>query len=277
MRLGAPVFTQSRDPEALALAHREEGYRAAYCPHWLALDDDAAIGGVQRAFAAQDVVIAEVGAWGHIIHPDEALRRKNEEQAIRKLALADAVGARCCVDYTGTYGEGWFHPRNLSAAAFDAIVEVVRRIIDAVRPKRTVFALEMMPAVHPENADDYLKLLAAIERPGQFGVHLDPVNVINSPQRYYDTGAVIRECFTKLGPHVASCHAKDVVVRNDFIVHLDECRPGTGTLDYRAYLRELNRLPQEPPLMLEHLPSEQEYRLARDYLAGVAREIDLAF
>ena len=116
-----------------------------------------------------------------------------------------------------------------------------------------------------------------MDRPGQFAVHLDPVNVINSPQRYYDTSAVIRDCFAKLGPYIASSHGKDVVVRNDFIVHLDECRPGTGTLDYRTYLRELNRLPQEPPLMLEHLPSEQEYRLARDYVVSVAHELGLLF
>jgi len=277
MRLGAPVFVQSRDPEEVAAAHRAEGYRAAYCPHWLGVEDEAEIRAVQRAFAAQDLVIAEVGAWGHLIHPDEAVGRKNREQAIRKLALADAVGARCCVDYTGTYGDGWFHPRNLSTAAFDEIVAVVREIIDAVRPQRTVFALEMMPAVHPESADDYLALLRAVDRPRQFGVHLDPVNIINSPRRFYDTGAVIRDCFEKLGPHIASCHGKDVRVSDDFIVHLDECRPGAGTLDYRTFLRELNRLPQEPPLMLEHLPNEQEYRLARDYLVAVAREIGLAF
>jgi sugar phosphate isomerase/epimerase len=277
MRLGAPVFTDSRDPDEIAAAHSAAGYRAAYCPHWLSVGDESSIRAIQHAFAARDLVIAEVGAWGHIIHPEEEVRRKNLEQVIRKLALAEAVGARCCVDYTGSYGAGWFHPRNLSAEAVNEIVEVARRIIDAVRPTRTVLALEMMPAVHPENADDYLALMAAVNRPGQFGVHLDPVNIINSPQRYYGNGAVIRDCFEKLGPFIASCHAKDVIVRDSFIVHLDECRPGTGTLDYRTYLHELSRLPQEPPLMLEHLPNEQEYLLARDYLFALAGEIGLGF
>ena len=275
MRLGGPIFIQSRDPEEIARAHCAEGYRAAYCPGWLTTDDGAAIRELTAALARHDVVLAEVGAWGNIIHPDPAERKKNQDRAVERLALADAAGALCCVDYTGTYGEGWFDPRNLSQDAFDHVVEVTRSIIDAVNPSRTVFALEMMPSVHPENPDDYLRLLAAIDRPGRFGVHLDPVNLVNSPRRYYDTGAVIRECFEKLGPHVASCHAKDVTIGSGFVVHLDECRPGTGSLDYSTYLAELSKLPQEPPLMLEHLPNAEEYRLARDHVVSVARRLGL--
>jgi sugar phosphate isomerase/epimerase len=277
MRLGGPVFLESRDPEEIARAHRAEGYRAAYCPAWLMAGDTDAIHAVQQAFERHDVVLAEVGAWGHILHPDPAVAAKNEARVIERLALADAVGARCCVDYTGSYGPEWYHPKNLSEEAFDAIVEMTRRIIDGVRPTRTVFALEMMPSVHPESADDYLRLLAAVDRPGQFGVHLDPVNLIDSPRRYYDTGAVIRECFEKLGPHIASCHAKDVTVGKEFVLHLDECRPGTGTLDYRTFLTELSRLPQEPPLMLEHLPNAEEYRRAGEYIVAVAGELGLSF
>ena len=270
MRLGGPIFTQSRDPEEIARAHRAEGYRAGYCPDWLTVADTDGVRALQKAFDRHDVVLAEVGAWGHIIHPDGAEAQRNRERVVERLALADALGARCCVDYTGSYGTDWYHPRNLSEEAFDQIVEITRALIDRVRPTRTVFALEMMPSVHPENPDDYLRLLAAVDRPGQFGVHLDPVNVIDSPARYYDTGAVIRDCFEKLGPHIVSCHAKDVTVGKEFILHLDECRPGTGVLDYRTYLTELSRLPQEPPLMLEHLPNADEYRAARDYIAGVA-------
>lgn len=275
MRLGGPIFIQSRDPEEIARAHRAEGYRAAYCPGWLMAKDTDDIRAMRAAFDRHDVLIAEVGAWGHIIHPDAGTAQRNRTRAIERLALADEIGARCAVDYTGSYGEGWFHPRNLGPEAFDEIVEVVREIVDAVRPTRTVFAIEMMPSVHPENPDDYLRLLAAVDRPGQAAVHLDPVNMINSPQRYYDTGAVIRECFAKLGPHIVSCHGKDVTISNEFVVHISECRPGTGTLDYRTYLTELSRLPQEPPLMLEHLPTAEEYGLARDHVVSVAHELGL--
>jgi sugar phosphate isomerase/epimerase len=277
MRLGGPVFIQSRDPEEIARAHRAEGYRAAYCPGWLTADDPDAVRGLLDAFRRHDVVPAEVGAWGNIIHPDAAERKKNVDRAVERLALAEVTGARCCVDYTGTYGDGWYHPKNLSPECFDDIVEVVRGIVDRVRPTRTVFAIEMMPNVHPENPDDYLRLVQAVDRPGQVGVHLDPVNIINTPRRFYDTGAVIRECFEKLGPLIVSCHAKDVVGSNDFVFHVLECRPGLGVLDYRGYLTGLSRLPQEPPLMLEHLPTAEEYRAAAEHIRGVAGELGLSF
>ncbi|MBM3459274.1 MAG: TIM barrel protein, partial [Armatimonadetes bacterium] len=181
MRLGGPIFSDSHDPEELARLHRAEGYRAAYCPGWLTAADAEAVRAVTQAFHRADLVIAEVGAWGHILHPDPTVAERNRARVVERLQLAEAVGARCCVDYTGSYGEDWFHPKNLSAEAFDAIVEITRGIVDAVRPTRTVFALEMMPSVHPESPDEYLRLLAAVDRPGQVGVHLDPVNLINSP------------------------------------------------------------------------------------------------
>ena len=53
-------------------------------------------------------------------------------------------------------------------------------------------------------------------------------------------------------------------------VHLDETRPGCGGLDYPVYLRELAKLDPEIPLMLEHLPNEEEYRMAADHLRSVA-------
>jgi hypothetical protein len=33
IRLGAPAYAKTKDPEKLALAHRKLGYRAAYCPN----------------------------------------------------------------------------------------------------------------------------------------------------------------------------------------------------------------------------------------------------
>jgi sugar phosphate isomerase/epimerase len=53
--------------------------------------------------------------------------------------------------------------------------------------------------------------------------------------------------------------------------HLDEVRPGLGGLDYRVYLQELNKLSPDIPLMLEHLPTEEEYALAASHIRAVAK------
>jgi sugar phosphate isomerase/epimerase len=107
-------------------------------------------------------------------------------------------------------------------------------------------------------------------------VHLDPVNWVSSPQRYSGNADLIRESVAKLGHAVVAVHAKDIVLRPALTVHLDEVRPGLGGLDYRTLLRELDRLDPDLPLLLEHLPNEDEYLAAATYVWQVAREEGIA-
>ncbi len=244
MRLGGPVFGTFDEPTQWARAVRSLGYGAAVCP----IDESAETQGAAIAFCQ------------------------------RRLDLAERVGARCCVNIAGSLGERWDgpHPDNLSPATFDLIVQTTRAIVDAVRPTRTFYTLEAMPWVFPDGPESYLALLKAIDRPG-VGVHLDPVNMISSPQRYYDTGAFIHSCFALLGPYIKNCHAKDILLGDTLTVHLDEVRPGLGALDYRVYLAELAKLDPETSLMLEHLPSPEEYVQGAAYLNSVAAECGLSF
>ena len=97
------------------------------------------------------------------------------------------------------------------------------------------------------------------------------MNLICSPQRYYSSDQLISDFVGKLGPRIRSCHAKDVILSSELTVHLDETRPGLGGLDYRAYLRKLNHLDSNLPLMLEHLPIAEEYDFAAEHIRSTAR------
>lgn len=278
VRLGGPIYKKTDDPEELALAHRALGYRAAYCP-MLKLEDGERIRAVERAFAKHDVVIAEVGRWKNLLDADEAARRKNLQEVIEGLALADAVGARCCVDIAGSFNKTvWYgpDPRNLSQEFFDLAVENARKIIDAVKPKRAKFSYEMMGWNLPDSADSYLKLHKAIGREA-FGVHFDPCNAVNSPERFYNNAALLNECFDKLGQHIVSCHAKDLEWVVEMNVHFKEVPPGRGALDYATYLKRLVQLPQQPPLMMEHLAKAEEYDQARQHIMTVGEKCGIGF
>lgn len=278
VRLGAPVPLEGEDPAAWARAHRALGYRAAYCPD-IPLKDTDRLRAVEKAFAAEDVVLAEVGRWCNLMDADPEARKKNLERVTEGLALAEAVGARCCVDIAGSFNkESWFgpHPDNLSPAFFDAAVENARKIIDAVKPSRAKFAYEMMGWALPDSADSYLALVKAVDRPG-FGVHLDPCNAVNSPARYYGNTALLNECFDKLGAWIASCHAKDLTWDVEMNIHFREVVPGTGTLDYATFLRRLAALPGQPPLMIEHLASQEEYLAGAKHIFGVGAGIGVRF
>ncbi len=271
MRLGGPIFTPYSDPKSWVEAVKALGYRAAYCPIKLE-DDEATVKAYAAAAAEADIVIAEVGAWSNPLSPDAATRQAALDLCKRSLDLAERIEARCCVNVSGSLGEQWDGPApaNLTEETFQMIVDYVRDIIDAVKPRRTFYTLEPMPWMHPDSPDSYLRLIEAIDRPA-FAVHLDPVNMICTPQRYLNNAVFLRECFAKLGPHIKSCHAKDILLHSTLTVHLDEIRPGLGQLDYRTYLREAAALENDVPVMVEHLPNENEYQLAVDYIRSVAR------
>jgi sugar phosphate isomerase/epimerase len=278
IRLGAPVFPRPEDPEELALAHKKTGYRAAYCPP-VPLDDKDRIREVARAFQKHDVVIAEVGRWVNLLDADPAKRAANLKTVSEGLALADEVGALCCVDIAGSYNpEVWSgpHPDNVSDKFFDATVENARKIIDAVKPKRAKFCFEMMGWALPDSADSCVALVKAVQRDG-FGVHLDPCNLINSPARFYRNTDLLNECFDKLGPWIVSCHAKDVAWDAAMQIQFREVTLGEGSLDYATYLKRLAALPGDVPLMIEHMKGKEEYDKSREHLFEVAGGIGISF
>ncbi|HEX7585790.1 MAG TPA: TIM barrel protein, partial [Prolixibacteraceae bacterium] len=166
------------------------------------------------------------------------------------------------------------HKDNLTEATFDLIVETTRKIIDAVKPTHTWFTLEAMPWAYPDSADAYLRLIKVIDRE-RFGVHLDPMNLITSPQIYYRNGEMIRDCFRKLGSHIRSCHAKDITLREDnAIPQFDEIVAGKGNLDYSVILTELSKL-KDIPLMMEHLKTAEEYDQAAGYIRSVGKTVNV--
>ena len=276
IRLGGPPMEKYNSPDEWVAIMKRLDYSAAYCPVNAQQSDDI-VQAYAKAAKEANIVIAEVGAWSNPLDPDETKRNAALKKCKEQLDLADRIGAKCCVNISGSVGEKWdgHHPDNLNQETFDKIVESVREIIDAVEPKRTVYALETMPYAFPDSPDSYLRLIHAIDRKA-CAAHLDPVNIVNSPRRYYSNAALIRECFMKLGPYLKSCHAKDIIMRQQLTVHLDEIRPGLGYLDYGVYLKELSKL-DGVPLMLEHLSTAEEYNQAAQHIRSVGKEEGLRF
>lgn len=276
IRLGGPVFGNASDPAKWIELLKKEGYSAAYCPVQPGTDD-ATIKAFENAAGKAGIIISEVGAWSNPISRDDKIRREALKKCKDSLALADQIGAGCCVNISGSRGDVWDgpHPDNFSKDTFDLIVQTTREIIDAVKPVRTFYTLETMPWIFPDSPDSYLELIKAIDRK-QLAVHLDPVNMISSPRRYYNNGAFIRECFEKLGPYIKNCHAKDIRLSDELTVHLDEVLLGTGGLDYRVFLTELGKL-KDIPLMLEHLETEEQYKQAAANVRKIGSSAGIEF
>jgi L-ribulose-5-phosphate 3-epimerase UlaE len=150
------------------------------------------------------------------------------------------------------------------------IVKCLQEIIDDVQPENTFYTLETMPWMYPDSPDSYLELIKTIDRKA-FAVHFDVVNLINCPQRSFENSDLIKEFTTKLGKYIKSCHAKDSLLHKTLTVRLDEARPGEGNVDYSTLLTELENLSPDMTLMIEHLPNEEEFKLAGDYIRKIAK------
>ena len=276
MRLGGPIFGDVSTPEKWIAHVKAKGYRAAYCPVKVDAGKDV-IAAYANAAQDADIVIAEVGAWSNPISPNEDVRQKAIAHCQAQLRLAEEIGARCCVNISGSRNvEQWDGPHadNLTEETFDLIVETTQTIIDAVKPTRTFYTLETMPWVFPHTPDSYLRLIEAIDRP-QFAAHLDPANLVTSPDKFLNSGTFLKECFEKLGSHIQCCHIKDMTLSGKMTVHLDEVAPGKGQLDYRTLLRESAKLDADTPILLEHLSREDQYDEAAAYVRSIAQELGL--
>ncbi len=147
------------------------------------IGDAQRLADIEKAFAAENVVIAEIGIWRNLVTRDAAVRKAHREIAVEKLAVADAVGARCAVSYIGSYAPGSDYgpsPENFTDEAFDDAVEAARYLIDTVKPRRAKFALEMEQYSLPDSVDLYVELIRAVDRPA-FAAHVDPVNLVLTP------------------------------------------------------------------------------------------------
>lgn len=271
MRLGGPLFETYTDPDSWIAALKRLNYSAAYCPQ---IPEGSSVADFANAANKANIVIAEVGAWhNNPLHRDDAVRREAIRQIQMKLALADEIVANCCVNVAGSRGDRWDGPYadDLTQDTFDLIVETVREIIDAVKPTRTFFTLETMPWLYPDSTASYVRLVEAIDRPS-FAVHFDPVNLISSPQLFFNHTALIQQFVSALGSHIKCVHIKDIVLRPTLTTHLDEVRPGAGTLNYPALLQTLHSLGLDLPLMLEHMTDPNDYVLAAAFVRQTAAQ-----
>lgn len=230
------------------------------------------------AARANGLVIAEVGIWRNVFAIDPQERREARERAEGQLRLADAIGARCCVNIAGTWGgpvwDGGYR-ENFSGECWDRTVEYIRELIDTVRPKNTEFSIEPMPWMIPTGPDEILELCEAVDREA-FGVHLDVVNMINCPERYFFSDEFLEECFDKLGNRICSCHLKDIRLREELTFQLEETYCGNGTLNIEKYIRLMNAVDEDMPVLIEHLETDREYLDSFSYVRERLRRAGIA-
>lgn len=266
MRIGGEIKKPYHNPEEWLRHIKELKYSTVLTPVDIDTPSD-----VKKAYMdcadKNDIVIGEVGVWRNPMSLKEEEAKQNKEYCKQRLALAEELGANCCVNIAGSRGEIWdgFYKENYDEDVYTLIVDTTREIIDSVNPVRTFYSLEPMPWMVPDSPDAYLKLIKDIDRKG-FAVHLDFVNMINSPVLFLKRDAFIKECFQKLGPYVKSVHAKDIIMEKAYPCVLHELMPGKGVIDYKKIVRLCEKLGKDTTVFVEHLETHEEYMEAAAFV-----------
>ena len=260
MYLGISSSLAHTSPEDWAKKHTGLGLKSVVFP----VDCNAGeekIMAYKKAADDAGLVIAEVGVWRNTLAAEPAERARWIDYAVEQLKMADQIGARCCVNVVGTpYGPRWDggYRDNFSQQAWDMAVKMIQEIIDRANPTQTKFSIESMPWMIPSSPEEYRRLMKDVDRP-QFGAHLDVVNMITSPERYFFNDRFLDECFEKLGDQICSCHLKDIRLKEEYTFQLQECACGQGTLDIPRYISLATKARSDMPMIIEHLTTDDEY------------------
>lgn len=271
MKLGINHTPEHSSPEEWADILVSMGLSACTFPlKWNA--DYSLIEKYKKAAEDRGIIFAEVGVWNS---PNSTDNKEAEAAYIacrESLAIADYIGANCCVNISGAAGPVWndCYAENYSEAIYERNINIVRRLIDEVKPKRTSYALEVMQWMLPDSAEQYLQFIKDVDRE-HFAVHMDAVNLVKNPYIYTHLMQETKKAVGLLGKYIRSCHIKDCRIEPalSFIVH--EVFPGEGIFDIGAYVDMINGIDSDMPMLIEHLADTEEYKRAIAYVKGICR------
>lgn len=93
----------------------------------------------------------------------------------------------------------------------------------------------------------------------RFAVHMDIINMINCPERYFFHDDFLDEVFELLKGKIRSCHLKDILLLEDFTFQLKETACGKGTFNIEHYTGLATKEDPDMPMIIEHLKNNEEY------------------
>ena len=105
LRMGvAQLHTPDNDPEVWAQKALERGFTAVNAPK-VNLDDKDRIQAFIESVKKRNMIFAEVGRWVNLLDADSKKREENLKTVTEGLALAEELGAKCCVDIAGSFNK----------------------------------------------------------------------------------------------------------------------------------------------------------------------------
>lgn len=273
MRLGifAKTFAGA-DPYSVLAAAGRAGYRCVQynmaCSGLPPMPDAVPAGTAESIRAASErtgVAVIAISATYNMIHPDPAVRRRGHASLERIAAVSRDLGSPLLTLCTGTRDpdDQWRgHADNRTPEAWADLRESMAAAVGIADRYGVDLGIE------PELAnvvDSAAKARSLIDGMGsaRLKIVLDPANLFEA-EPVDRQRSIVAEGVALLADRIAIAHAKDRDTDGGFVT------AGSGTLDYRFYLRRLREAGFEGPLVAHGLAEAEAPRVARFLAAQLA-------
>lgn len=203
--------------------------------------------------------VAQANGWYEVLVNSDNRLRAEGVRGVKALTtigrLLDAKSVYVRPGSHNVHGAWYAHPDNYSAQTWDHLVDSLRQTAKFAASEGMVLALEGHVLSLLDTPQRMRDVLDAVGSPA-LKFNTDPVNFIGTVKDAFDTTLVLNELFTLLGKDTITAHLKDMRVREELVLHIDEVVVGEGTMDYDLLLRQLEQINPGMYGIIEHLPDE---------------------
>lgn len=194
-------------------------------------------------FRNNNVQIAVLGCYIHMIHPDKEKRQSELERFKEHIRFARDFGCSIVGTETGNVNEKTgYTVDNFEEQPFLEVVESVRELVEEAEKFGVIVAIEA-GINHPVHTAQKLRRLIDLIDSPNLQVIFDPANLLD-PYNYERQEEIFQEAMDLLGDHIVIMHAKDFIIDEDGWIKMVPV--GTGLLDYDAVFKLVK--PKKPHL-----------------------------
>jgi sugar phosphate isomerase/epimerase len=249
------------------------------CVQWrlpLATQDinESNVRSLLKQYQDRGLAIAALAGYENIVDPNPALKRQNLDRLKRLMDIAPLCGGKNSWGTLGVATETgsknrvtpWeWHADNAAATTWAELKATITDLARYAKQAGAKLLLEGYVKNVLRTTDDIQRLLREL-RTVEYGFVLDPCNLLtadNMPQPAMMHA--MAHMVAVMGKRAVIAHAKDVSYFHGAIA---TPRAGTGQLDYKTYLAQLDAHLPGVPLILEHLRAD-EVQSTLDFLIRV--------
>lgn len=203
---------------------------------------------IRDAFQKENLEIAVLGCYIHMIHPDKKIRRKELERFKEHIRYARDFGCSIVGTETGNVSAKMgYNEDNFKEKPFLEVVDSVKELVEEAEKFGVIVGIEG-GINHPVHSPQVMKRLLDSIDSNNLQVIFDPANFMDM-DNYQRQEEVFEEAMELFGDRIVIVHAKDFIIENNWIKMVPV---GTGMLNYDAIFKLLKQRKPHIHVLLEN-------------------------